>query len=1265
MDALLAWLAKAGGTKLGAFLFQKLLKQPSIRLAKAMDDAVRVASSSPSSPTLLISEYTLSALDSAAGKGQSLIRDRLAAILGEARLPTEAEITEMLVTAWRRRRGNADAQTHEFFTALESEAAAALVGFARHLSVALIGVFPELSQAEQVRAAQSDLYGRRTRVADPTVVERYREKVRKTTATFYVPLLRADVGSQHAYSVVVPREVRSSDGDDDDDDESDSTQTASKTFADELERYHEPVDRSWRKETDALKVIRRRRLVVIVGGPGAGKSTLCRKLVHAESTGGQTVFFVRFKSVADRPATESFDAALHRVAASETAVEEAAHIDPHIVVIDALDECDPDRARAARELVAWADDHLDIRVVVTTRRVGHEASLLPGFAEYDLPHLEEHDLSAVAWPLIAASVPDESRRRQTFQTLLDDVINRGVVRGLALRTPLLLTFIVRLIIDGKRLGEDRVSVYSQIVDAIGAPPPAGEPGILVVRRAAEAVAFASIEDRSLPGRALLERAAAILADAKVPSRNDEDVIEASVRYWEERRMIERVSAGLVQSYTFMHLTLSEYLASKVVLRMNDAALDVWLRHYADAARWRETIKFAATSSEADRILVSLLTAVDGTDPATTAPILAAECVAERGGISQLVLDEIVSTLMKRLDSDIQFVVEEAAASLADLSQSAPERVRNAAAHLTIAADLQRRSIGIGLVTAAGGEVTPEQARLFLDAFHTPPSERGPRGGLMLHRPKVAMIEPLWRRALPFLVSVLLENDNSDATRKYLKERVFNSHAGSTLSTVTQAVRKFGDSTWFDDASEKWESRFRLWSILESHEKDLLRWYGRVLGSEPQIVSVMPRDVPVHADDFPILGGLFTALGLGPMPVGNVRYLADQPVTEEVIEVMRGVIAAIGVTQEEALREIHEAYARLETIEFAPYILYALAGDLVVDWSRVRDVHLDTRLLLQALHHPSIIIVEAAVELLAGGAWHGDLVAPLTGLLRSDDEWLRNASAAVLSDALPPEEALRILESRLDEPGAAAHAYIYRCLADLYPNLGADERRAIEKRLYAGILSATSVSAHSAARTLLWLKLPSDRRRDTDLVSAFEHWKTAEYQCDRCRTPIPTDQTSCPIRKCGTVPNTPLRPLLLEMARLDLAPSFEELLFLFNSRWKTVRDAARLLAKTRLAVDNSLRANIIRKVSSANSKDDDLLVKLLLQLPREILSQNKTELLQLACDSVHHIAVLKSLPNGWTDMDAASEAARAAMTSGNKSVREAGVSVLRLVRQAEA
>ena len=143
-----------------------------------------------------------------------------------------------------------------------------------------------------------------------------------------------------------------------------------------------------------------------------------------------------------------------------------------------------------------------------------------------------------------------------------------------------------------------------------------------------------------------------------------------------------------------------------------------------------------------------------------------------------------------------------------------------------------------------------------------------------------------------------------------------------------------------------------------------------------------------------------------------------------------------------------------------------------------------------------------------------------------------------------------------------------------------------------------------------------------------------------------------------------RPLLFELARRICTP-FDQLVDLFTSRWKTVGDAAKVLVKNRLGSDTSLRSSTIQRIVSANSKDDGTVVELLLQLPPEILSQHAAELLQLARCNIHQIAVLKSLPSGWIGMDSATTVARAAMASGDNTVRVAAVSALRLIRQADS
>jgi hypothetical protein len=223
------------------------------------------------------------------------------------------------------------------------------------------------------------------------------------------------------------------------------------------------------------------RLVVLLGDPGAGKSTLSRYLTltlagegadeHLAALEGWLPLLVELRAWADpRRIDDSFLDYLDHLYAAEGLGLPAAQLAEYlaedgraVMVFDALDEVfDPQvRDDVTRRIAAFATRYPMVRVVVTSRTIGYRRSVLDaaGFRHYSIADLDREQIGAFVTRWYELAIPDDvgeakSRRRR----LLDAVDASSSLRELA-GNPLLLTI---LAIIGRRqeLPRDRRSVYA-------------------------------------------------------------------------------------------------------------------------------------------------------------------------------------------------------------------------------------------------------------------------------------------------------------------------------------------------------------------------------------------------------------------------------------------------------------------------------------------------------------------------------------------------------------------------------------------------------------------------------------------------------------------------------------------------------------------------------------------------------------------------------------------------------------------------------------
>ena len=87
-----------------------------------------------------------------------------------------------------------------------------------------------------------------------------------------------------------------------------------------------------------------------------------------------------------------------------------------------------------------------------------------------------------------------------------------------------------------------------------------------------------------------------------------------MRFWEERGLLERITAGSREAIKFVHAALGEYAAGRVASGMGEEAFANWITEARPDPRWREVILLASGSGAARPVVETLLGLHDPRDP---------------------------------------------------------------------------------------------------------------------------------------------------------------------------------------------------------------------------------------------------------------------------------------------------------------------------------------------------------------------------------------------------------------------------------------------------------------------------------------------------------------------------------------------------------------------------------------------------------------------------------------------------------------------------
>ena len=374
------------------------------------------------------------------------------------------------------------------------------------------------------------------------------------------------------------------------------------------------------QRVDGLEAVERKKQLMILGRPGAGKTTFMKRLATVCNGGtflaGQVPIFVTLKEWAE---TTGKPGLLEFVGRSFSepieAVTQALEAGRGLVLLDGLDEVlEADHDRVLTEIKSFAEEYRDNHIVITCRIAAREY-IFQQFTEVEVADFSDEQIQEFAnrWFLVREpEAIDDEGRSTVGQLFWDALSDRKPVKELA-ANPLLLTLLCLEFENSAEFPKSRTELYERGLHVLlskwdGQRRIRRESayGKLSVKRKESLLAQLAIATFAR-GEYFFKERVAIQEIGKYienlpDARSDEDLLVDS------RSVLRDIVAqhGLLTEratgiYSFSHLTFHEYFVARSIVDISnpvkyEAALSLLMEHVADK-RWREVFLLVVERSE--------------------------------------------------------------------------------------------------------------------------------------------------------------------------------------------------------------------------------------------------------------------------------------------------------------------------------------------------------------------------------------------------------------------------------------------------------------------------------------------------------------------------------------------------------------------------------------------------------------------------------------------------------------------------------------------
>jgi hypothetical protein len=898
-----------------------------------------------------------------------------------------------------------------------------------------------------------------------------------------------------------------------------------------LERYHAWDQRPRNRDEgscDPGGLGRFYRRVVVVAGPGMGKSTLLVKLARVYARSGLPVLKVSAPLVARRMITagSSFLEAVLTLALdgtdiSVTAASNAGFRD-WVLLVDGLDECGQDQSLVISGMERFVEGFPNARVIAVTRPVGYRASQLASWRHYDLRSFGENEISNHMVSLLKNILPDADPRQPQLESLAEEAMERSSAGRAAARSPLMLSLSAALFARGGALGGTRLAFYRAIFRLVENEPPvrAGPPpaSSAVLARFLDVLGWTLVGSPNISLRAALTSCARDLEiEMALPALQARDRAEACLRYWEALGLLERLHHTNDVAVTFVHKTFAEFAAGRYLAAQCRADQARILREIGELEPWHEVIAFGSALGAGPVFLDELIRrGFEG--PQGHARLLQGLEILEE---AEPQLDDgrlvaIIDATVAQAERDRRSWALEVGRPLSAVARRSAELVFARAQPLLTHAQLWTRLVGWAACVEAKSDAfeldTLLSALEYFVGDERSDRMNGPGRQWWFNGGGKELLQDF---AFHVAEIILARCDTAKAD-EILHDR-FRAPGLSTMGFIMRLQRLLAPR----GLRFRWDEKLRSsakGSFFDLDPDTLQQHRLAIAGLLANLCDLEDNDnLPTNSEDRPlyILSGFLELIGLMRSAISEIWGFRDIGNDAGVREVWRAVARLGGLPLDELAREAGELRRSIADGEEAALttLFHRVCSVDIPEprWEAAEPLAFDLANVEAALRRPSMLIIEPALRLALAVGLPTDWRQMAERLLAAGEEetlW----AAAELASKLPLSEALEVLFARSVVPPKAGSRYVFKKLAELSPPNDARQLAALRM----GLLGGGPYTAVAAAE---WAAASPPDDVEALLQESFCYWLRTEKPYPRNGIVPPSPRAALLKAQCRVAPPT--------------------------------------------------------------------------------------------------------------------------------------------------